>query len=272
MNNQKLKIAVIQFKVVINAEKRNLRKAIDNIKIAAKDGAKLICLPEAFKTSMNLTNIERTAETIPGTTSDILCNLSKELGVYICAGILEKDASKNYSSMIFIDDKGDLLHKYRRRSIYDLEKRYLSCGEPVPVFDTPIGRIGLIGGYDLFYPSVCEYLFRQNVEIIICPALLPDNFQYVSQTLVSARAIENACAFIYASGLGVNQFANLNYMGESTIVVDPSYLERIMFDYMEGDEILAKASTDEEVIYGILDRSDLTSYIKMNTLYLDKYQ
>lgn len=73
--------------------------------------------------------------------------------------------------------------------ICNLEKKYISCGNDSPVFETRLGISGGISGYDLFYLETCRVLYKKKVEIIICTALLPIEYQYASQHLAISRCI-----------------------------------------------------------------------------------
>lgn len=267
-----VKVAIVQLKIVINSEKRNMRKALEYIENAAKSGADIVCLPEAFVTSMNLTSIEHMAEPIPGPISNTLCKVAKNFKIHIVAGILEKHFNSYYSAVVLIDDEGNIIGKYRRKYIYSLEKKYIETGEGKNdpcVFDTKLGKIGLICGYDIFYPDACRELYKNRVSIIICPALLPNEHMYITEKLVVARAIENNCCFIFVSGIGTNQFANITYMGNSMVVVDPNYLEYVQFDFIEGNEILVKSKSEECCIPASVNMQDIEEYWNTNTLYMD---
>lgn len=72
----------------------NKQKAVEKIRVAAKDGANIICLQELF-TSLYFCDEEayenfKLAEPIPGQTTDELAAIAKELGVVIIASLFEK--------------------------------------------------------------------------------------------------------------------------------------------------------------------------------------
>ena len=70
-------------------QKPNLDKAIREIKVAAKNGAQIVCLQELF-TSLYFCDVEdydnfQLAEAIPGKTTDALGAVAKEMNVVIIA-------------------------------------------------------------------------------------------------------------------------------------------------------------------------------------------
>ena len=77
-----IKIAIIQMRMV-SSRVKNLKNAINKIRIAHQKGAQVICLPELFLTNY-FCQVEKhsnfkLAEKIPGPTSDILCSLCLSL-------------------------------------------------------------------------------------------------------------------------------------------------------------------------------------------------
>ena len=72
----------------------NIEKTIEKIKECASKGANIICLQELFA-SLYFCDVEdyenfKLAEEIPGSTTKILSDLAKELGVVIIASLFEK--------------------------------------------------------------------------------------------------------------------------------------------------------------------------------------
>lgn len=269
INKKSVKVAVGQMTCSLNRYHVNIKNALKTIEKAAVDKYHLICLPEAFSTSMDLVNIEYVSETIPGKTSKILCDCAKKNNIYIAAGLLEKSDHEYFSTAILINNRGEIMGKYRRANIFTLEKRYLNKGHDFEVYDTDLGRIGFIIGYDINYPETCRKLFMEKVDIIICLALIPDNFSYITSQLVIARAFENLCYFVFCSGIGDNQFAGFEYMGGSMIVGNPMYLDSEIFDFVYGDEVLSKANKDSCIIGAELNIERLKLMIENNSILLD---
>src|SRR6478752_7860498 len=86
----KVNIGVVQMSCTANKEE-NLQKAISKVSEAAKKGAQIICLQELF-TSLYFCDEEnydnfRLAESIPGTTTEVLSSLAATLNVVIIASL-----------------------------------------------------------------------------------------------------------------------------------------------------------------------------------------
>jgi predicted amidohydrolase len=265
----KIKTAVIQLECKIGRESGNMRRAERYIAKAAEEGAQLICLPEAFLTSGNILAAADVAVTIPGECTDRLCELAKASQVHIVAGLLEKDGNQHYSTSFLISPEGQIIGRYRRVHCFELEKRYIGTGSEFPVFDTPLGRIGLLQGYDVMFPEASRELYRRDVDIIVCSALIPEQFTYVTKQLLLARVIESQCYFVFVSGVGANAFAGFAYMGGSEVLADPLFLEQELFDFSDGEERMLVMNGDEGSKLVELDVLRLRKYRAAKSLLAD---
>lgn len=269
MINTDFRVSVIQLECKLNAKQRNIKRALDYIDIEAAKGTKLICLPEGFVTSSNLTALDVIAECVPGEITEVLCAKAKEHKIYIAGGLFEKDESGYYSTSILVCPEGNIKGRYRRIHTHQLEKKFICSGSDSVVIETELGRIGLINGYDIFYPESCRSLFRKKADILVCSALIPADYAYSARHLAVSRAIENHCYFIFASGAGRNQFTNFDYMGSSLIAGDPISIESAKFDFVYGDEILCSAGIKETVISANINIQAISGNLKWHSLYED---
>src|SRR5690606_23731805 len=95
----KVKIGTVQMSCVAD-KATNLARAIDQIRVAASNGAQIICLQELF-TSLYFCDVEdydnfELAEPIPGPSTEALQHVAAELGVVIIASLFEKRAQGLY--------------------------------------------------------------------------------------------------------------------------------------------------------------------------------
>ena len=84
------------------------------------------------------------AQPIPGAHSDRLCTWAAEYGLYVCAGLTERDGGKLYNTAVLIDKRGKLLGKHRKINLLtEIEGSGLySVGSKLEVFDTELGKLG----------------------------------------------------------------------------------------------------------------------------------
>lgn len=167
-----VRVAMCQFEIVDGNIAENMRRAEDFIRKAAKQGAKLICLPEAADWGWLYEHARRDAFPVPGAYTDLLGKLAKELNVWICAGCLERDGDKTYNSAVLINPKGDIVLKHRKintlkfltEDLYDPGNR-----DEVSCVDTEFGRIGITICADNFDLSIPKKVADQGAWLLIAP-------------------------------------------------------------------------------------------------------
>ena len=232
----KVKIGLVQMSCVDDV-KLNLNKAIKQIKVAASKGAQIVCLQELF-TSLYFCDVEayenfKLAEKIPGETTNILCELSKELGVVIIASLFEKRTSGIYhNATAVIDADGTYLGKYRKMHIPDdpafYEKFYFTPGDlGYKNFDTKFGRIGVLICWDQWYPEAARITALMGAEILFYPTAIgwataqdeaTNTEQYNAwQTMQRSHAIANGVHVVSVNRVGFEQGGKMKFWGGSFV-------------------------------------------------------
>jgi len=177
----KTKIALVQMKMSSDP-KKNIQNATNKIKIAARKGAKVICLPELFLTKYfcqveNHKNFNL-AEKIPGPNSHLFSLLAKELKIILIISLFEKKTSGLYhNSSIVINEKGKILGKYRKMHIPDdpqfYEKFYFTPGDlGFKSFKTSKGNLGTLICWDQWFPEAARLTALKGAEIIFYPTAI----------------------------------------------------------------------------------------------------
>ena len=181
MENRKVKVGLIQLSCVKD-KLTNINKVIENLRKAAKKGAQIICLQELFA-SLYFCDVEsydnfKLAEAIPGETTNLFCNLAKELNVVIIASLFEKRAEGLYHNTVaVIDADGKYLGKYRKNHIPDdpayYEKFYFTPGDlDYKVFKTKYATIGTLICWDQWYPEAARITALKGAEILFYPTAI----------------------------------------------------------------------------------------------------
>ncbi len=187
---------------------KNLRYYSQKIEQAGKSGADIICLGEGITIVSTGKDFEEVSETIPGNTTRILGEAARKAGMYVIAGIYERDGTLIYNTAVLIDRKGNVAGKYRKTHLPQTEvEGGLTPGDSYPVFETDFGKIGIEICYDNFFPEVAHNLTLNGAEIIFCPIWgdirgLKKEWEIVSR----ARAIDNSVFFVasmYEKGMSV---------------------------------------------------------------------
>jgi len=181
MTESTVKIGLVQLACTANAEE-NLEKTIQQIRLAAEQGAQIICTQELFQT-LYFCQTEAyepfaLAEEIPGKTTDRLAALAKTLGVVIVASLFEKRAQGLYhNTAVVLDADGTYLGKYRKMHIPDdpgfYEKFYFTPGDlGFKVFKTKFAKIGVLICWDQWYPEAARLTALQGAQILFYPTAI----------------------------------------------------------------------------------------------------
>lgn len=254
--NKSIKAAVIQMNIVQGDIAYNLANAVKKTEEAAGNGADMICLPEAFATGVNFMQLHHIAQSVED--SEILNTmkeLAKKLQVTIIFGMVEREGeSKIYDSAFVVNDNGEIDGKYRRRVLWYGETSFVeSSNEELECIETKFGKIGIIIGYEIFFPELCKKYYEENVVMIVCVANIFKSLAEKTAILPKARAVENQCYFLFTSSIGTHTLVSDTYMGRSAIICDKSLLPRRLVNLKEGDAlVIAETKNMEDILYSKL--------------------
>ncbi|HXV19058.1 MAG TPA: carbon-nitrogen hydrolase, partial [Candidatus Omnitrophota bacterium] len=178
---QHLKIGLVQMSCVADP-KANLKKALTQIRIAAAQGAKVICLQELFNTlyfcQTQNTKYFDLAQTIPGPATEAIAKVAKASKAAVIVPLFEKAAKGvYYNSAAVIDADGKLLGKYRKMHIPDdpgfNEKFYFVPGDlGFQVFQTRFAKIGVLICWDQWFPEAARLTALQGADILFYPTAI----------------------------------------------------------------------------------------------------
>jgi N-carbamoylputrescine amidase len=160
----------------------NLEKGISAVREAAGRGARVVCLPELFR-SRYFCQTEDTAffdlaERLPGPTTDALCAVARETGTVVVAPVFERRAAGVYhNSLAVIDADGAVAGTYRKMHIPDdpsyYEKFYFAPGDlGFRAFDTLVGRIGAMICWDQWYPEGARLSALAGASVLFYPTAI----------------------------------------------------------------------------------------------------
>lgn len=169
----KYKAAAIQYDCQFMDKEKNLAKLTDLVVQAAGQGAKLIVLPEMCATGYYFDSMEQAAEMAEpienGQTVRWLENLARELDCYLVAGLPESDGKRLYNSAVLVGPEG-LIGRHRKMHHYVPDSTWAKTGdEPVRVFDTPIGAIGIQICMDISYPEGPRLSRLMGAQVLCSP-------------------------------------------------------------------------------------------------------
>ncbi|MDM7913179.1 MAG: agmatine deiminase family protein [Methanotrichaceae archaeon] len=179
MKQGRVKVGLIQTTVSKDFD-FNTKNALDKAEKAIANGAKIICLPELYRTTyfpqFEDTQIASLAEAIPGESTRAFSALAKENEVVIIVPIFEKDESGYYNSVAVIDADGSLLETYRKIHVpHDplfYEQSYFQPGSEFRIYDTRHARFAVLICYDQWFPEAARIAVLNGAEIIFYPTAI----------------------------------------------------------------------------------------------------
>ena len=179
----KITVAAVQMVSKNNDFEGNRLRAETYISQAVDKGAKLILLPEfALAGYLYTDDFWSMAEPLKGKTYLWLKSLSERYGVYIGTCILERDPSDFYDTFILTGPGQNQLWTHRKIEAPSYES-YLFKGDGINsnVFETPIGRIGVVICFDSAKAHTLSGLIKGNAEIVLIAYSFPCLPHYFTQ-------------------------------------------------------------------------------------------
>ena len=160
----------------------NLDKACAQVRQAASQGAKVVCLPELFRSPYFCQSEDAAgfslAEPIPGPSTEALGWEARRSGVVVLASIFERRVpGLCHNTVAVIGTDGAILGKYRKMHIPDdpayYEKFYFTPGDlGFHIFPTEIGNLGVLVCWDQWFPEAARLVALRGADIIFYPTAI----------------------------------------------------------------------------------------------------
>jgi predicted amidohydrolase len=237
-----MRAAVAQMEPKLAEKERNLDACFACLEEAAAAGAELLVLPEMAIPGYMFDSAEEAlpyAEEIPGPSTEAFERECRRLGMHAVCGLLERDGDTLYNAAILVGPDG-LIGSYRKTHLPFLGvDRFVVPGDELNVYDTPLGRIGVIICYDLRFPEVTRTLALKGADIVCLPTNFPMAAKVQTELITVARAAENRIYLLAANRVGKERTGE--FCGWSQIV-DP-YGTRLA-EAGETEEALLVAEVD----------------------------
>ncbi|TQN65663.1 Hydrolase [Colletotrichum shisoi] len=251
-----VKLACIQ--LASGADKAtNLSNARAKVLEAARDGAKIVVLPECFNSPYGCDYFPKYAETLlpsPPTRDQspsfhALAAMASESGAYLVGGSipeLDGETGKFYNTSLVFSPEGALLATHRKVHLFDIdipgkitfrESEVLSPGDAVTVVDLPgYGRISVAICYDIRFPELAAIAARRGCFALVYPGAFnlttgPMHWRLLGQ----GRAIDNQI-YVALCSPARDLGATYHAWGHS-LIVDP--MANVLVEAEEGEGIVA---------------------------------
>lgn len=155
----------------------NLELAREAIRAAVDEGADIVLLPELTTSGYVFESPEEVRSVAVTSEHPLFADWTAEAArgqAVIIGGFAEQGADGLvYNSAALVDATG-IRGVHRKTHLWDREKLFFEPGsEPPCVFDTRLGRIGVVVCYELEFPELTRMLALAGAELIAVPTNWP---------------------------------------------------------------------------------------------------
>jgi beta-ureidopropionase len=254
---RKVRAALIQAQANMGKQEA-IDKHIKMIADAAGQGAQVVGLQEIFHGPYFCAEQDpkwyATAEPEDGPTVSRMREVAREHGVVLIVPWYEEaQPGVYYNTACVIERDGSVLGKYRKTHIPQVgpcfwEKFYFKPGNlGYPVWDTSVGRIGMIICYDRHFPEVARELGLKGAELVFNPSATVESLsRYLWELEQPAHAVANGFWVAASNRVGVEAPLNPNKFYGSSYFCSPR------------GKIVAQASdSEDEVLVADIDLDEI---------------
>ena len=240
---------------------------------AAAQGAKIACLQEIFYgpyfcAQEGNTDWFRTAENAEtGPTVQLMQEFAKKHNMVLVVPIYEEAIQGvYYNTTVVIDADGTNLGKYRKTHIPQVgpifwEKFFFKPGNlGYPVFDTAVGKVGVVICYDRHFPEIYRILGLKGAQIVFNPSATVESLsRYLWELEQTSQAAAN--------GFWVGA---LNRVGTEEPISSHKFYGSSYFADPRGQIVEQANDTDDAVVIADLDLDLITEVRDTWQFYRDR--
>jgi predicted amidohydrolase len=229
-----MKMSLAQLAPELGNKDRNIDKIEEAVKNANSD---LVVFGELFLTGyMCRDDLPKLAETLEGPSVKRIAKISREHDSHIVFGMPERDTEVSgqiYNSSVLVFPDGRV-ERYRKMHLANFgpfeEHLYFTRGTELPVFETRMGRIGMLICFDCFFPELSKIYALKGADVLVCISASPSTTRIFFEKIIVARALENTTFFTYTNLVGTE--LNMVFWGGNA-VIGPRGDEKAKGEYFE---------------------------------------
>ncbi|HEY3288730.1 MAG TPA: carbon-nitrogen hydrolase family protein [Anaerolineae bacterium] len=240
-------VAAAQFDPHLGDAAYNTARMLGLLADAARIGAALVVFPECAVTGYNFASVEEAhavSEPVDGPSITALQKSCRQLKLHAIVGTLRPGAAGAvYNTAALIGPAG-LIGVYDKAHLpFCGADKFNARGDTgFRVFDTPLGRIGMLICYDLRFPEAARLLALRGADIIALPTNWPTGADSAPEYMVRARAFENRVFVVACNRTGEERGAR--YIGQSCIAGP------------DGRRLADASAQGEEIITAVINVAD----------------
>ena len=271
-----MKAAVIQAGSVPFDRERTLEKLESMAADAARQGARLALFPEAFvggypkgmdfgavvgrRTREGRDQFRRyfdAAIDVPGPDVERIGKAARATGLHLVVGVIERDGGTLYCTALFFGEGGAFLGKHRKLMPTAAERLVWGFGDgsTLPVFDTPVGRVGAVICWENYMPMLRMAMYGKGIQLWCAPTADDRETWLPTMRHVALEGrcfVLSACQVLRRSALPESTLEDDFLMRGGSCIVDP--LGKVLAGPVFEKEVILAADLDlDEIARGKYD-------------------
>ncbi len=219
-----MRIALAQTRITPSVQD-NYQKSISLIQRAAKRGADLVCFPEIqlspFFPQYPDCDASGYLMTLDSDYVRGICEVCREHHIFAAPNIYIEENGRRYDMSLLIDDEGQIIGRQKMVHVAQVEQfyeqdYYTPSEEGFTVFDTMLGKIGIVVCFDRHYPESIRTEALRGAELIIIPtANTKAEPSELFQWEVKVQAFQNSVNVAMCNRVGIE--GEMEFSGESIV-------------------------------------------------------
>ena len=220
----------------------NTRRVIDHLERLKAEGVDLAVFPEAALTGYCVDCLEDAQKiAISGDYLELIDDACRRLDIVAVVGFAE-DRGGNVFNTAALFEPGQKPRTYRKTHLPELGlDKFVTAGDALPVFDTRLGRIGILICFDMRPPEATRVMALAGADLVVLPTNWPVGAETSAEHFSIVRAAENRIFVATCNRVGDEH--GFHFFGRSKIV------------HPTG-RVLAAAGNDAETIMADVDFAD----------------
>ena len=219
-----MRIALAQMKMEQDME-ANFQKSVRSIREAAEKKANLILFPEIqltpFFPQYSGIDVSSYAMTLEHPYVKGICDSCRTNRIYASPNFYIEENGKRYDMSLLIDAEGNVIGKQKMVHIAECEMfyeqdYYTPAEDGFHVFDTKLGKIGIVVCFDRHYPESIRTEALRGAELILIPtANTTSEPSELFQWEVLVQAFQNSVNVAMCNRVGRED--DMEFSGESVV-------------------------------------------------------
>ena len=226
-----VRVASVQMDVAFNNPGENIARVVDYVHSLSAKGVRLAVFPECVLTGYCVSTAEEADQIgIELELLEAIRETAADTGMVVVVGFAEK--GRYNTAALFDCDREPVF--YRKTHLPELGyDKFARTGDALEVFETSVGRIGILICFDVRHPEAARTLGLKGADIIALPTNWPTGADISADNLCIARAVENKVFVMTANRIGTEN--GYSFLGKSKLVAP-------------GGQILDQAVGNEEKV------------------------